>query len=321
MNLPPPAHYFPLRGGRYTIAPALRPLGTSFGNGAADECVFQFDRTFPEYRANKLTCREAPPRKHLDVSDPLLRHVAGFLLERLPREHPDLFALAADGDRRVLECRLTGERLTFDAETRLLQSSGAVRYENAFDALACQVQEDLAVMREGPGSENALIGYHICAPTHWAPEEKAGCDFAAIHVPVPGIEPINRAASGMVAAMVHRGPFVRFGWGLDTDRRLNRHPRPPAGVTEAEWAGPPFDATRPSPFVLRVERQVMWGFPEVSLALFSIRVYLTEGAEIRANPEYRAALRSAVDGMSPESRRYKGIAPYAEALLQWLGDP
>ena len=317
--LPPPARYFPIRGGRYDVAPALRPLGTSFGNGEADGHVFQLDDQFPLYRANQLECRLEPGEKHRylgDLGEAASAAGVRYLATHLAQEHPEAFSLHATGDRTRLDCHLTGETLVFDRDRRLHDMEGEVPYTDALDALCCQVQEDVAVVRTEPGRGDWLAAYHICAPSHWRPEEKAGRSFAAIHAPVPGIEPIVRVADAMVEAMVHRGPFVRFVWAISTDRRLNRHPEPPAGVDAATWSSPPFDAELPSPFVFRVERQVMVGLPEVSAALFLIRLYLTEASELTA--AQRVVLRGALAGMSPESRSYKGIAGYVEPLVQWL---
>jgi hypothetical protein len=77
-----------------------------------------------------------------------------------------------------------------------------------------------------------------------------------------------------------------------------------------------FDTGLPSPFVVRVERQVTWGLPEASAAVFLIRTYLTEASELTA--EDRSALRAGVLSMSPEARAYKGIDAYWEALVAWL---
>ena len=271
--LPPPARYFPIRGGRYDVAPALRPLGTPFGNGAADGHVFQLDDQFPHYRANQLECRLEPGEKHRylgDLGEGASTEVVRYLATHLAREHPASFSLQATGERTRLDCRLTGETLFFDREMRLDGVEGEVSYTDALDALCCQVQEDLAVVRTEPGRGDWLAAYYICTPSHWSPEQKAGRSFAAIHAPVPGIEPIVRVADAMVEAMVHRGPFVRFVWAISTDRRLNRHPQPPTGADTATWPSPPFDPKQPSPFVFRVERQVMVGVPEVNAELFMI---------------------------------------------------
>jgi hypothetical protein len=321
MELAPPARYFPIRNGRYDVAPALRPFGTSFGNGLADEQVFQLDCRFAEYRANKLACRVSRPGKHVaadDLGPHIAAAVARLVMERLCVEHPGWFTHHPVADGCALACTLTGERFSFDAEMRLVGTTGGVAYRDSLDALACQVQEDLAVVCRSPDGTDRLAAYHICAPSHWSPEEKLGRGFAAIHAPVPGMNAVNEVAGSMVEAMIRRGPFVRFVWGLDTDRRLNRHPEPPEGVADHDWRSPPFNPAAAEPLVFRAERQVTWGLPQVSAALFVIRPYLTEGSEVRADPVKRELLRSAVGGMSAESRAYKGISEYADALLRWL---
>jgi hypothetical protein len=115
---------------------------------------------------------------------------------------------------------------------------------------------------------------------------------------------------------------VRFVWGVETDARLNHHPEPPPGVSESDWQGRAFGTPEaPSPFFLRVERQALWGLPEVSTTVFTIRVSFIEGQEILAHPEERARLRAALLSMSPEARRYKGVDAGIGALLAALDVP
>jgi len=323
ISLPGPARYFPAQNGRYGVAPSLRPLGTPFGNGEADGRVFQLDIQFPEYRENALRCLRERPGKYSgsrDYPPPVAAAIARFFSERLAEEYPALFSLEQGHGGARFACRLTGETLSFNGKMELTDVSGTVPahpgYRNALDALCSQVQEDAAVVVEAEGGRDHLAAYHVCAPSHWAPEAKSGLGFAAVHAPVPGMETVNRVAGAMVDAMVRRGPFVRFVWGIDTHRGLNRHPEPPPGIPPGDWWSPAFDGTLSSPFVLRVERQVTWGLPEVGAALFLIRLSLTEASEL--DREQQALLRSALLSMSPESRAYKGITAYAEALLAYL---
>jgi heme-dependent oxidative N-demethylase alpha subunit-like protein len=321
-----PARYFPIRNGRYEVAPNLRPLGTDFGHGAADGRVFQIDWDFPRYRENKLRCRAERLSKYVGLQDlkpTVAAASARFVAARLAQEYPSLFAWEADGDGSGrLECRLTRERLAFDPEMCLAdveaEEPAEPAYADAWDALACQVPEDLALVCTGPEGRDRLTAFHVCSPSHWSAEEKLGRDFAAVHAPVPGMEPVLRVAGSMVDAMVHRGPFVRFVWSISGDRRLNGHPEPPPGVPLSHWRHPAFDPAMKPPFYLRVERQVTWGLPEVGAAVFVIRLSFTDAREIRANPEERRQLLSALRSMSPESRRYKGIFEVTEGLVEWL---
>ncbi len=324
--LPPPARYFPLKSGRYEVTPGLKPLGAPLGNGDADAHLFQIDTGFSRYRENKLRCRAERLGKYVVFDDftlPVAAAVARFLAMRLCAEYPDLFISEPDADGScALTCRLTGERLAFDPQMRLLDGGsgpqGAPAYGSAFDALCCQVQEDIAVVRTLPGRGDWIAALHLCSPSHWGAEQKIGRSFVDAHAPVPGMEKVNAAAASLVEAMVHRGPFVRFVWGVGADDRLNHHPHPPPGVGREAWRGRAFDPAASPPFFLRVERQALWGLPDVGAALFTIRVSFVDGEEIRARPAERAQLRSALLSMSPASRVYKGVAGCVEEIVRWL---
>jgi Haem-dependent oxidative N-demethylase, alpha subunit-like len=342
--LPREARYFPLADGRYEVKPGLMKFATPFGNGDADARAFQIDRSFPRYRRAKLAARAEAIDKYVlahDYDVRVARVVTRFIIERLCGESPNLFAAGRDGNRATLNCRLTAETLLFDADWRLAGVRGADAvappYRSAFDALACQVQEDLAVMSR-TGEVHAqppdgrmqrprhwLSALHLCSPNHWSGGDKIGRDFAAVHAPVAGIGPINRRADVMVDAMVRaEAGLVRFAWGLATDDRLNHHPDPPPGNSPDAWRGRVFNPREPRPF-LRIERQTIWGFPhatgdsrQTDASLFTIRTYFMDGDEVRRDPARRAALIAAIESMSPESLIYKGVAPYRDALIAWL---
>lgn len=283
----------------YQVAPALRPFGTDFGNGRLDECVFQFDTDFDRYRENK---RESGRRRSAYVGRRELEpHVAaaaaGFVAGRLSREHPSLF------ERRGarLCCRLTGDMVPLDGGLDTL------------DALLRNVQEDLCIVSVD-GDRDWISYVNVCAPSHWDPSTKLGLSFFDGHQIVPGFDRVNQGAKALVDAMVHKGPWVRFVWGLETDDRLDHHPVAPSGVDGREWNGRAFH-TRP--FVARYERQTLWGLPEAGAALFFIRVGFVRDRELANDP----ALREAVLSMSPEARRYKGLEAEFEGLIRQFAPP
>ncbi|OGG46007.1 MAG: hypothetical protein A3F84_26310 [Candidatus Handelsmanbacteria bacterium RIFCSPLOWO2_12_FULL_64_10] len=321
------ARYFPPGSGLYEVKPGLYPFGASFGNGAADQHVFQIDATFEQYREAKCLARSERLSKYYQVSDftPVVAgEITGFILRRLSQEHPDLFQLKERADGvRALRCALTEEVLTFGADLVLTGAESRCApvvppYASALDALASQAQEDLAVV--SIGGEDWVSALHVCCPSHWAAEDKIGEDFATVHAPVAGIERINRAARQMVNALAHRGPFVRFAWTLEADTRLNHHPEPPPGVPMERWRRQSFNRSAPRLF-LRVERQTLWGFPNVGAFLFAIRTYLTDCEEIKKRPEECGQLRSAIASMTPESLAYKGLTRHRDDILKWLGEP
>jgi hypothetical protein len=297
-SLPAPPLYFPLRHGRYDIAPGLNRFGKELGGGAADEKAFQFDRTFPHFRAEKLTARTERLEKYFcttDLASATVMDVSVFIVRRLLAEHPRLFRETPGG----LYCALTNETLDI----------GHGHVPRALDALACQVQEDLAIVSTSPDRGHWLSAAHVCFPNGWAPSEKVGRSFAALHEPVAGMADMNRRGEEFVDIMT-RGTdgLVRFAWGVAFDDRLNHHPDTPRT---------PFDAANPHAF-LRVERQTIWGFPARGAALFTIRTYLYDLHDLRRDPATREPLVAALRSMSPESRAYKGIADHFDPLVQWL---
>ena len=292
--LPAPPRYFPLRHGRYDVAPGLNRFGKELGGADADMKVFQLDRTFNRFHDCKLVTRASAPQRHFltaRLRDAVALEVARFIAARLVAEHPSWFRMGP-GDR--LHCALTGASIRIDAA--------------AFDPLAMQVQEDLAIVSI-EGDRHWLSAAHVCFPNGWAPEEKIGQSFAALHEPVAGMEEMNRRGSQFADIMVNAvDGLVRFAWGVTFDDRLNHHPALPRT---------PFDPANPRAF-LRVERQTVWGFPQRGSALFTIRTYLHDCAELRREADTREPLIAALRSMSPASRGYKGLADAFDGLVGWL---
>ena len=322
-----PARYFPLEDGRYHVRPGLFGFGHDFGNGEADRRLFQIDREFAAFRAAKLEARREDLTKYFLLDDDyegLHQAVAELIARRLANEYPRWFRLRREGSRSwTLDCGLTGEVLNFDNDWRLRAVSGnsPVQYAHAMDALACQCQEDLAWIQVAPGDDvaggNRLVGIHLCYPNHWAAKEKFGRDFITVHQPVAGIESINRAATPLLKAMVHKGPYVRFAWGVASDSRLNHHPEAPPGIDESNWRGRRFDPARPRLF-LRIERQVIQGLPEYGGALFSIRPSFVDVSALKHDAFKTARLIEALLSMSPDALRYKGLFDDRDAIIRWL---
>jgi hypothetical protein len=293
--------YFPPAVGRYEVKPGLVRFGKPLGGGVADEHVFQIDATFPRFRANKLASRAERFGKYVRTHrlEPRVEAaVVNFVVGRLIREHPDLFTF----DAGTLASALTGDVLSFEGDFELCCTETRDRveppYQSALDAVASQVQEDLAIVSTDGGGRHWLSALHVTAPNNWAPEEKIGGTFPAIHEPVAGMGPMNRQGDQLVRVMVEAADgLVRFAWGITWDDQLIHHPAPPPGTP---WQRE-FDPARPRAF-LRVERQTIWGFPHLGAALFTIRPYLYDVAVIRADEMRRRNLSKAIESMTPESR-------------------
>ena len=69
---------------------------------------------------------------------------------------------------------------------------------------------------------------------------------------------------------------------------------------------------------MRIERQVLYGFPEENGVLFVIRTHFRDCEEVRRDAELGPKLTGAVESMSPEALDYKGLAESRDDILEWL---
>ncbi len=314
--LGPAARFFPAASGRYRVEVGLSRLGADFGNAERDAQAFQLDRAWRRYRREKGRIRRANYSSYIGVlpeRETLLRAATRAIVRRLALEHPQCFTLTETAEGAELQCRLSGESLHFDANGCLRSTSGGgphlggePEYVDALDALACQIQEDSAVVAVTPNGSDQLVAVHVCFPSHWSPAAKLGGSFAAVHAPVPDFERIAARATPLLKHLVTGGDFIRFVWGLVPDRLLDHHPKRRAA---GSWQG------RGAPW-LRVERQVTLALPEARGFLFLIRTYLYPLHTLSADE--RQALAQAVAGMSASALEYKGLSGRRDQVMAWL---
>lgn len=325
VKLPPEPRYFPIERALYEVAPGLKPLGFDFGNGRHDAHIFQIGDNFHEYRKNKILCRNERLSKYYlqqNFSRERQKHLTQLIVENLLNDHPEFFRLQ---DRR-LDCLHTGDVIEFNEQWALAsfhsgsseQTQITTPITDSLDALSMQVQEDITVTCRDEHRKDHLGLIHLCSPSHWAAEDKIGLSFYQIHSPIPGIEKINKIAENMVEAMINKGPFVRFIWSFVTDKRLNHHTVAPPSWNATEWKGRSFNLNQTEPFYFRVERQVVFGMPQVDCSLFTIRISFINGSEIKNSPLWRSQLLGALNSMTQESRQYKGVAGCFDELTTWL---
>jgi hypothetical protein len=316
-GLSKPARYFPIRNGRHEFSAGFSPLETSFGNGRPDLLHFQLDSQFDHHRKSKLSSRQEQLGKYyfpLIQDHGLRQKVVQWMISRLVIETPDYFTVSVDAEGgKVVHCRLTGEILILDGCGGYM-TGGSVRpeYLDGVDALACQVQEDLAVMTMGDGT-GKLVLLHLCFPNHWSGEEKIGRNFQEVHQPVAGFERLAQSAPQLMESVMDRGPYVRFAWGLTTDDELNRHPdRSPCGILPRR-----LDVVEGlDELYMRIERQVLAPLPGTDAFIFLIRTYFLNVAELDGDEQVE--LSSALVSMTQKQRIYKGLARGWERILELL---
>ena len=308
MPLPQPSRFTPWANGSYSVAPGLRGLGTDFGNEEADGKLILLDRDFARYRNNKVEClREARARHWLTSNlDPQSTHaVFERTAMKLAEEYPEQFHWSDS----ILECGLTGEKIHEEGGVLGPRSSIVAGVTHPLEALAMQIQPDLAVIQRD-SDRDWVSALHLCAPSSWSPEEKIGKPFFDIHVPVPGFEKVNAVSRKFVDALIQQGPFVRFVWGVSSDGELNHHPQVATDPGR-------FDLGR---FWVRVERQSTLGLPEVNAAIFFIHVQTIPDTWVLKRHDLKEALVRGLKSMSHEARIYKSVDRYFYKLMDLLGD-
>lgn len=316
MPMPTP---FPLASGRYETGPAMRRFGQAGLGFPAETGHFQPDDLLVETLQTKLSLlRQAPGECHLTApgADPgALRAslLEGFRL--LAAEHPHLTVV--QGETVVLPhlgLRLAGDHAEQVDEPWpglapvagfLLEQDGLALWGNA---LGLSTQEDLAIVA-GPGG--TLEWLHVCLPSGWAPADKIGLPFGAVHQPVAHSEPLVAGQDRIVRAMIDAGPFVRYVWGIHRDGALCHNPRLHRAA--------PWGATPGAQAWFRVERQTTKGFPALNRALFTIRYWVQPLTETAADPWRRERLASALAGMDDVELAYKGLTERVrQQLVAWL---
>lgn len=292
---------------------------------AADWCALLHER---------LELLEGAPERVRAVTpdaEPARLQAAAFAIaQRAAREWPERVQLergallfprlrlrvAGDGSLGVIAARGAadaGAALTTMVDSDTTQRALALLSARpaalrSLDALALALDEDLVLVAAGEADEGRSEWLHVCFPSGWDPGAMAGASFGWLHAPVPGADALLKSAPALVRAMLHKGPFVRYVWGLSPDGARSRHP----ATARAMPANHPLDATW-----LRVERQTTLPLPDQRLALFAIGVHVTPLRDALAEPERRAAFVAAIDSLDAAQRRYKGVPWDAGSVRAW----
>lgn len=323
-----PTLYRPFLSGTYTVSAGLYRLGAQrlpwLEEPRAEEHTFALDRDYPRFVASKVGAHRRALHEYAGEAGltPELREAGlTFVARTLAAESDGVMTWDGRTFRHLAlgwAADLDLRRGSVEALDRFAAPLGdlvaAVTPVNALDFLGLNAPEDLALLARDPRTgQDWLAAAHVLSPQHWDPRDKLGRDFVAVHAPVAGSGPMNAAAPRLVDAVITRGPFVRFAWGVAMDDRLDHHPAAPPGADRA--ASTRFD---PDGAFLRVERQTLTGFPDVHGALFTIRPYTYPLREAVAHPAHARALAAALRSMTPEQVTYKGLGTLLPDLLAWL---
>jgi hypothetical protein len=173
-------------------------------------------------------------------------------------------------------------------------------------------EQDFAVL---DGNTGTLQWLCVCVPSHWAPEEKIGLDFASVHMPVADNKLLVGASSHLVQLATSGECWERFVWTVSPSGRYDQHPlrHRRAHLPSND------DSAFGDRCWLRWERQSF--FPVgggTRQAVFTIRVMLQPLREAIAAPGAARKLHDSIASMSDAVLAYKGLAPGRDGLLAWL---
>ena len=175
------------------------------------------------------------------------------------------------------------------------------------------VEEDFAVL---DGASGTLPWLSVCVPSHWAPEDKLGLDFPAVHRPVADSATLLAAGRHLVDLATSGGHWERHVWTISPSPRFDQHPGRHA---REPWPDAPDPHRFADACFLRAERQTFFPVGHgTRQAVFTIRVMLQPLPRAVDTAEKAARLHEALASMSDAVLRYKGLTPAREPLLRWL---
>jgi hypothetical protein len=203
----------------------------------------------------------------------------------------------------------------FDAGPAIAAILAQARAEGlaAHEPIELAFEEDFAVL---DGRDGSLPWLCVCVPSHWAPEDKLGLPFAAVHAPVADNRALLAAGEHLVQLVTSGERFERSVWTVTPSGRHDQHPR---RHPRAPWPDTPDPGAFARRCFLRAERQTFFPVPGAPRqAVFTIRVLLQPLAEAVDGPQQAERLHAALASMSEAVLAYKGLAPARDRLLAWL---
>jgi dimethylamine monooxygenase subunit A len=319
---------------RFEIKADLFPLGTVI-NGKLEQKHFEQDNQLEYFLTERLRLFETQlEKRRLIRSDDQtglaesLHRVFGLYA----KDHPELIHLEPDG----IELKYLGLKLRYSSDITRIEpmierdnptglgeriaswlehQTGVARL---FDALALSCQEDIVIMR-GVAETAHAEALSVSFPSGWDPREKLAENFERIHEPIADNAKLLKASGNTMKALLTKGPFVRFSWGLTINPSLDNHPSSPKPEPLQAWLENPSELVKHS--YLCMERQTTYPMPDLERGLFSIRIYVTPLLErLERDSSLRLRLAKFVASVKPEVLAYKGQAKITPGILQWLSE-
>lgn len=135
----------------------------------------------------------------------------------------------------------------------------------------------------------------VSFPSGWSPQKSIGRSLVSLHGPIPGIKLDN--SRRMLRACLN-GIYERFVWSVVYEPKLDYHP---------DKSHLSFDDS--GAFWVKVERQVLVGFPELHAILFILRPYLIKSEDVDMD-----MLSQGLNSMTESQKKYKGVAEFIRTV-------
>ena len=243
--------------------------------------------------------RMQPGLRRLDAADPQLTH----LDQASPLHREKLAVMESGASRHAVPGFDPSPAIAAMRERLPSELPPEIAYE-----------QDFAVL---DGDTGRLQWLCVCVPSHWAPEDKIGLDFAAVHAPVADNKLLVASAAPLVKLATSGECWERFVWTVTPSGRYDQHPRRHPREPWPEIADPGGFAQR---LWLRAERQTFFPVPGAQQSVFTIHVMLQPLTESVAPAGAARKLHDALATMSDAVLAYKGLGPARGRLLAWLAN-
>lgn len=263
------------------------------------------------------------PNDWIEPDEHLVRHLARkqelLAAEReiVFREEPETRAAQAETLAVLAEFlpvrfpeiwRLAGSRMEIVPAGRSVDLAGD---EPPLLAASRLVQEDLVLMRDGPGGYR-LAAASLCFPSSWSLTEKFSQTLDGLHANVPGYPDFLAGRMARIFANLKvEMPVARLNWSIYTDDDLH-HPQPKS--RPRHWFE---DEAEFSAFV-RVERQTLRRLPVSGDILFTVKIYVDPVEAFRAHPDgarLALGLRDNILSLNAGQLAYKALDRGRERLV------
>ncbi len=240
--------------------------------------------------------------------------VFATLAEEAAQQTPVAFSFDAIGECRapLLGWALVDNEPLGEGDPGLGQVLRGLAPEQRTSALASLAfAEDFAVI---DGDDTTIPWLAVCLPSRWAPEEKIGLPFAAVHAPVADGDLLRAAGAGLATLVTGEQRWERFVWTFSADPRLAQHPS--RGL--ARWPAQADAAGLAAAAWLRSERQTFLPIAGSRQAVFTIHVESEPLVDAVADADAATRLHAALASMSPAVLAYRDLAGARDRLLEWL---